>query len=163
MTKTPRSSRITLSAMIAIAAALLAGPGCGGGPKLVPVSGTITLNGKPLEDAEVSFIPFPENPDPKTPGADRTGPEGNYKPKYNGRFGLAPGKYKVLVSKTAVAITNLNLPKEIMMDREQQELAGIRKQELPKKYSEGAESTEICEVPPEGTVFDMDIKAAKKS
>lgn len=161
MTTTSRRSRIRLSAAIAVGAALIIGSGCGGGPKLVPVSGTITLNGKALEDADVSFIPFPENADPKTPGSDRTGPEGNYKAKYNGRFGLAPGKYKVLVSKTATAASNLNLPKEIMIDREQQELAGVRKQELPKKYTEVSETTEICDVPEEGTVFDMDIKAKK--
>lgn len=73
--------------------------GCGeGGVSVVPVSGTITLNGQPLEGATVFFTPAADNPT-GTPGTDTTGPEGNYKLQYSGRFGVAPGKYKVLVSK----------------------------------------------------------------
>jgi hypothetical protein len=73
--------------------------GCGylGRVKLVTVKGTVTLDGKPLAQASVSFLPNPQNA-VQTAGGDVTGPQGNFRAMYQGRFGLAPGKYKVLVS-----------------------------------------------------------------
>src|SRR5262245_50681880 len=88
------------SPMAVVLAALLAG--CGSGPKLATVTGTVMLNNKPLEGAELTFVPDPSNRS-VTPGSDVTGPEGNYKVRYLDRFGLAPGKYKVLISKKQVA------------------------------------------------------------
>lgn len=75
--------------------------GCGGDPDskvaLVPVKGTVTLNGKPMANASVSFIPDGNNKN-STAGGDTTGPEGNYMARYRGRSGLAPGKYKVTIA-----------------------------------------------------------------
>jgi hypothetical protein len=80
--------------------ALLGMIGCGSDPdkaiKLVPVTGTVTLNGKPMANAMVSFIPEVGNT-ASTAGGDTTGPDGNYLAQYRGRNGLAPGKYKVTV------------------------------------------------------------------
>jgi hypothetical protein len=83
-----------------LALALLSAPlaGCGGnGTKLVPVSGTVTVNGQPLPDAVIIF-----EPDPTSPGAahaeNRTGPRGEYKPLTKGRTGVAPGRYVVYVN-----------------------------------------------------------------
>src|SRR5262245_53940087 len=73
--------------------------GCGDGPALVPVAGSVTLDGKPLEGANLSFMPVPGNVI-STPGSDVTGPDGTFTMTFNGRSGLAPGKYKVLISKT---------------------------------------------------------------
>src|SRR4051794_11871782 len=96
-----RSIEVLVSILALIPGALA---GCGSGDetariKLVPVSGTVTFNGKPLEGATVTFSPDSSNQD-QTPGGDVTGPEGNYKAMFRGRSGLAPGKYHVLVSKT---------------------------------------------------------------
>jgi hypothetical protein len=75
--------------------------GCGGDPDaavtLVSVKGVITLNGKPMANAVVQFVPDPGNKT-GTAGGDTTGPEGNYMARYRGRSGLAPGKYKVSIS-----------------------------------------------------------------
>ena len=159
MTTVP-SLRIT--SLSAIAAAFLVPlGGCGeGGPRLVPVTGTVTLNGKPLADATISFVPDPSNAD-ITPGGDKTGPEGNYKAMYQSRSGLAPGKYVVLVSKTAAPPAGVELPPEMKMDTFQQEMAGIRKETLPKKYTD-AMKTELppVEVEQGGSVLDFDIKAS---
>ena len=83
--------------------------GCGGGPKLVSVTGTVLLNGKPFKDADIVFIPDSSNKDGR-PGADKTGPEGNYTAMSAGRIGLVPGKYKVLISKALVDVSRV--PKE---------------------------------------------------
>lgn len=40
-----------------LAALLLCAIGCGGGPRLAPVSGKVTLDGKPLAGADISFYP----------------------------------------------------------------------------------------------------------
>jgi hypothetical protein len=80
-----------------LALAGLVGCGYGGRVKLVPVKGTVTLDGKPLAQASVSFLPNPQNAN-QTAGGDVTGPKGNFTAIYQGRLGLAPGKYKVLVS-----------------------------------------------------------------
>src|SRR5437764_14727601 len=65
--------------------------------KLVRVTGTVTKNGKPMAKANVSFVPQAGNKD-STPGIDETGPEGTYLVKFKGRSGVAPGKYKVMIS-----------------------------------------------------------------
>jgi hypothetical protein len=76
--------------------------GCGGDErKLVPVSGTVTINGKPLRDAVITFLPADSNKG-ALPGEDISGPEGNYKAMTRGRTGLAAGKYKVVVTRSAV-------------------------------------------------------------
>jgi len=87
---------MTVAAMAAFAI------GCGeSGPALVPVSGVVTLNGKPFEGAVITFHPDPSNKQ-GLPGEDMTGPSGNYKAMTKGRSGLVPGKYKVVVTKSLI-------------------------------------------------------------
>lgn len=84
------------------AGVLFAASGCGGDPTasipLVPVRGTVTINGKPLGNARVSFVPVDTGSKISTSGGDTTGPEGNYMATFSGRSGLAVGKYKVTVT-----------------------------------------------------------------
>lgn len=50
------ATRVCAAFLMAAAAALSALPGCGSGlPPLVPVSGTVTVNGRPLEDGFLYF------------------------------------------------------------------------------------------------------------
>lgn len=73
--------------------------GCGdGGPRLVSVTGVVTLNNKPLANALIQFNPDISNKD-GLPAEDKTGPEGNYKAMSSGRSGMVPGKYKVVITK----------------------------------------------------------------
>lgn len=86
------------SAVLAVASAV----GCSGGPRLVPVTGTVTLDDKPLAFKNVRFVP-----EPGTPG---TGAGGNT--DANGAYsllavqpgattdtaGVMPGAYKVVVA-----------------------------------------------------------------
>ena len=77
--------------------ALCATAGCGG-VKYEPVEGTITLNGKPLENAQVQFLPDPQQ---GTKGLRSTGvsdTEGRFKLTCDdGQVGAVPGKHRVLV------------------------------------------------------------------
>jgi hypothetical protein len=84
----------------AVPLAILGLVGCGDAESsitLVPVKGTVTLNGKPMGNAQISFVPDPGNKK-STAGGDTTGPEGNYMARFKGRSGLAPGKYKVTIA-----------------------------------------------------------------
>lgn len=98
---------------------LLGMVGCGSDPdsaiKLVPVKGTVTLDGKPMANAMVSFIPELGN-DPSTAGGDTTGPDGNYLAQYRNRTGLAPGKYKVTVVPGLPEDSAVNAPEAFKND-----------------------------------------------
>jgi len=69
---------LLISGAIAVAAS-----GCGGHGKIAPVSGTVTLNGKPVADVAVTFQPMLVdgniNPGPSAFGV--TGPDGRYTAK----------------------------------------------------------------------------------
>lgn len=120
--------------MLTLAAAVA---GCAGdydGPALVPVEGTVTYNDKPLEGATISFVPDPSNPS-GTPGADLTGPDGGFKAMHRNRYGLAPGKYKVLVSKSS-ADPKKPIPEALQADKYMAKMAGLIKDEAPSPYTD---------------------------
>ena len=51
-------TRRTLSNLVLLALIILLSSGCGdSGPELAPVSGTVLLDGKPVEGASVTFMP----------------------------------------------------------------------------------------------------------
>ncbi len=132
--------------------------GCGeSGPKLVPVTGTVTLNGKPLEGAVVSF-----QPDASMPGAmpaeDVTGPDGNYKALTKGRSGVVPGKYKVVVSKSLIDMTKVRPEFKDDPFMAQLSLGPNEGKTTAQRNKEKIEGTFDREVPPEGGVQDFDVK-----
>ena len=82
---------------------LLALAGCGGGGAELPVSGTVTLDGTPLPNAVVRFIPD-SGTDSASTGFATTGTDGKYViTGAKGKKGLVAGKYKVTVSKGQAA------------------------------------------------------------
>ena len=80
---------------------LVAG-GCGGGnlPRTVPARGVVTLDGKPVEAAQVVLVP-----DPQAPGAlggfGASDASGRFSLRaFDAKDGVIPGAYKVQISKT---------------------------------------------------------------
>lgn len=132
--------------------------GCGGasGPKLVPVDGVVLVNGKALGDATISFVPDPSNQE-VTPGSGFSAEDGTFKARHNGRFGLALGKYQVLISKKASDSSGVKIPEAFINDPIQQEMMGVRKETLPKKYSDPATATEFIEVKASDNHYDFDL------
>jgi hypothetical protein len=141
----------------------LFGLGCGGaeGPELVRVKGTVTLDGKPLEDARITFIPDPGNP-AVTPGGAHSASDGSYKAKYMGRPGLAPGKYRVTVDKAIFAGDASKVPKEILEDPEQLRLIGMTKQTLPPVYSDPVKTRFVIDVPADGGSYDFSLESTRR-
>jgi hypothetical protein len=83
--------------------AIVALAGCGGSgrPSLVKVTGTVTLNGQPLEGALVSFLKETDANDKfKRPASGTTDAQGKFSlGTYNKEDGLPVGKYKIAVVK----------------------------------------------------------------
>jgi hypothetical protein len=133
--------------------------GCGGEEEdrypLVPVSGTVTQNNKPVGGATITFLPDPGNPY-NTPGFDSTGPEGNYKLKFRNRSGVAPGKYKVTVEPSA-AVDAARIPDQFKDDpyMGQMSLGVTRPAE---KKAAGTKNEFEAEVDGKGGTFDYDVK-----
>jgi len=138
--------------------------GCGeSGPTLVPVEGILTLDGKPLEEATVSFMPDPSNTE-VTAGMGLTEEDGKFYARHNGRYGLAVGRYKVTFSKTAEPPPGAKIPAGMENDPLQQEFLGLRKQTLPKKYTDLQKATEVVEVKNgENNVYKFDLKTPAKN
>jgi len=157
--------RVTVKAMIvrgvaSVASALLVAmvAGCGEGPRLVPVSGIATLDGKPIEGATLSFMPTSGNVT-STPGTDVTGPDGNFSMTYSGRAGLAPGKYKVLISKSEeVAPKGKEISDVFAKASFEKKLMGLTKEVIPPQKIERE-----VEVPEGGARdFALDFKSESK-
>jgi hypothetical protein len=80
--------------VLALAFLVLAG-GCGSG--LAPVSGTVTLDGKPLTKGNVCFIPAASGPS----AYGTISSDGTYQLQTGVATGLAPGEYRVTVASAA--------------------------------------------------------------
>lgn len=145
-------SRAVASVLIAICATSI---GCGGGsdlPRAYPVTGKVTLQGAPLSDCGISFVPA-EGGDA---GASAIlGSDGSYSLlTADGRPGCPLGKYKVVLrpkvdpQAAQEAMKNMQplskgLPKE--------------KSKLPETYGAAKTSPKEVEVKAESNVIDIAI------
>lgn len=89
-----------MRARVLLGFALLLGPGCGPG-KFAPVSGTVTMNGKPLAGATVIFSPVAKagSIDAGPGSSGKTNEKGEYTlTSDTGRRGALVGKHRVSVS-----------------------------------------------------------------
>ncbi|WP_250846677.1 carboxypeptidase regulatory-like domain-containing protein [Aquisphaera insulae] len=145
--------------------------GCGSGDEtesytLTRVTGTVTLDGKPLDGAKVIFTPQGNRPD--TPGSDMTGREGTYTIMYRGRAGVAKGKYSVLVAKTIQDGTDGAAPDAPGEFSESAALAAMKKQadltaDSVKRVARKTRPVSVSqtfdrEVGDRATVLDFDLK-----
>ena len=118
--------------------------GCSREPyRVAPVSGQVTLNGKPLPNAHVHFAPIgSKDHDP--------GPTAQGKTDANGRFTLRldhPPQPGAVVGKCRVFITTADTD---VRGGAQPDAGGKKTKELvPARYNQ--ETTLIFDVPPEGT------------
>lgn len=91
-------SRVSRGTLVAAGLAIMA-LGCGGtsGPPLQPVTGTLTIDGKPVSNVQVSFMPT----DPTGPVASGTCDASGRYELYSGqanRKGAVAGSYKIVLN-----------------------------------------------------------------
>jgi len=120
-----------ISVMCSICLLFVFGCGSSNRPELVPVTGVVTMNGKPLEGARVTFVP--EN----IRGASaETDAAGNYELIYIRDIkGAPPGLHKVFISK--------------LVDEQES---------IPNQYSSPEMTTLTAEVTDSGNKIDFDLK-----
>ena len=138
-----------------VAGGLLLALGCGPDtshlPATVPASGVVTLDGKPVDGAQVVLIPQP----PATKGAyAATDASGKFSLRaFEEKDGAIPGDYKVQVSKTIqVKIPGVELDGGEAVRFE----FGV-----PEKYTSVATSGLTCKIP-EGGTSDIKLELISK-
>jgi hypothetical protein len=129
------------------------GAGCGGG-ELVPVQGTVKLDGKPLAGVSVLFL---------AQGADGrnatgfTDTDGVFRLSTLGREdGAMPGKYKVVIQPPAAASNSRPTATPDEAQKTSTEVNGKPAQRtvsIPVQYSRPDQTVLVQQVPPEGAVF----------
>ena len=93
MTRSVPARHLPYSVLLLAVAAL---PACGpSGPRPVPVSGTVTVDGQPMAGASVMFMPQAEG----QPGVGLTDEAGKFRlTSGSSQAGVMPGSYKVTVT-----------------------------------------------------------------
>jgi len=147
------SRSLTLSAAFAV---LVAFTGCGSG--FTPVSGTVTLDGVPVEGATVVFT----SEDGGKSYSGFTDASGAFSLKSGEKEGATPGNYKVTVTRTkSVAGAEGMAPggADYMKQMKAQQKQGSKetKSELPQQYSK-AESTPIKVTVPVSEPVKIELK-----
>jgi hypothetical protein len=131
--------------------------GCGGtGP--VKVSGTVTLNGEPVEGALVQFVPAKDGGRPATAV---TGPDGGFSlTTIENQDGALPGDYKVVITykppvESGPAQSTEQGMREIMKLQEKAKKVKP-KYVIPPAYSDASKTPLTQSVPTNGPVkFDI--------
>ncbi len=119
--------------------------GCGG-PTHYPVSGKVTLNGHPLPDAILSFMPAS---DEQSPLFARTDAEGAYVlDEADGVAGALVGEYTVRITTFRDGNRNIDPPIPFVPEK------------VPAKYN--IQSKLTVDVKPEENVFNFDIVSKKR-
>lgn len=126
--------------------------GCGGGTDAIVVTGTVTEDDKPLNHALVTFLPQGETSG--LGGAGKTGSDGKYTltPSRGGK-GIAPGEYKVTISR-------LLRPDGSEADPKVPPIESDARETLPAIYSNREQTTLHATVSKEAKVHNFSLKRA---
>lgn len=155
-----RSSSLLFILLGTLAAGLA---GCGEGlpsfSDVTPVTGTVKLNGSPLADADVQFVPDFVPPESFLGSTAKTDANGKYELMTGKSKGTIPGKFKVTVSKFADKNGNpIKIDTSTGMDLEQLKASGEAVEMIPTKYSHPIETELRAEVVKgQALVKDLDL------
>jgi hypothetical protein len=135
---------------VCAAVLLVAGSGCGGSGKPVKTEGLVTLDGKPVDGATVTFHPAAEQGRSAT---GLTGVDGVFQLQtFAEADGALPGEYKVTVIKTeaAEAPGSASGPQQMMktMFNRKKKRTSL----LPKEYADISRTPLRVQVPHKGQV-----------
>jgi len=122
-------------------------------PKLKPVSGKITMDGKPLPGVIVTFLPKDEKGSMSIGESDESGA---YKLSFVGMPGAASGDYQVMLSyKTASDGSVVDLRTQSALIMPKRAVGALER--MPKDYAPGT-TTLTAKVPEAGGSIDFDLK-----
>ncbi|WP_435017943.1 carboxypeptidase-like regulatory domain-containing protein [Tundrisphaera sp. TA3] len=133
--------------------------GCGeSGPSPVKVTGVVTLDGKPVEGAVVSYLPDPASPGAR-PAEALTGADGSYRPETDGRTGVIPGKYHIVVTKAPPLPESVAKDEALKDDPYMAQLSAGMLDSRAKKPAGTIDASFDREVTAEGGAFDLDVNS----
>ena len=153
-----RTNSLTFIEAVFILATISLIVGCGKSlPQIVPVSGVVTLDGKPLYHAEVRFIPVEQGLDGNMVGAAVTDQDGKYTLRLPGRE--TPGSCAV---ECAVTINEGPMPAEIREGPNEQVLgasfrSSLTNRPIPKIYTRMADTPLRIKVTAEQTDYPLEL------
>jgi hypothetical protein len=131
---------------------LLAVAGCGGDPRLEPVEGTLRLNGKPLANVQVEFLP--EANGPRSRGV--TDQDGHYRLATDGqKSGATVGSHRVLLYDLQVYNDE-----SVGRMKKDQDATPVRPSRIPAAYANPASTPLKKEVLGEPNTIDLDVKGS---
>lgn len=118
--------------------------GCGSsGPAIVPVSGVVKLDGQPLDQATVMFVP-----EGGRTAVGLTDASGTYRLQFTeDRWGALPGAHKVMITTERAQSGGEGSP-----------VVPARKELLPKKYNAATELTAQVSADKPSIDFDLTSK-----
>ncbi|MCI0699968.1 MAG: carboxypeptidase-like regulatory domain-containing protein [Planctomycetia bacterium] len=130
--------------------------GCGGGGPELPVSGIVTLDGKPMANVTVRFFPDTDT-DPTSSGYAETGTDGKFViTSGKGKQGLVAGRYKVTVSKGKAQTVSSEEGAGAVIE-------GLDiKDEFPPCYSDPAQTILAFSVTGDGQPIEIKLDSKKK-
>jgi hypothetical protein len=161
--------RVRSLVLSALALALVGtGTGCGGDPKPVKVQGKVTLDGQPVANALVVFLPVEEGGGRQATGSTKA--DGSFQLEtFKPGDGALPGQYKVTVNYTEAATYDpppepqegKKLTMKDIWDANQKRMQEAQKKKpkyvIPEKYT--SRNTPFTQkVPPDGPV-NLDLKS----
>jgi hypothetical protein len=147
--------------------ALAAAAGCAGRHTPVPVRGVVTLGGKPVEGATVTF--YLEGGDAEgRPATGQTDADGAFRLSTMGdNDGALPGTYRVVIAKFVPGLPNLKVPDFPNTPDGQMEKDNFLARAyantprfvtaLPGPYGDAAKTPLRCEVPPKQQPVRFDL------
>jgi hypothetical protein len=137
---------------------LVLGLGCGSGkpegPELVPVTGTVLLDGKPLPGADVTFVPTENTPG--MGGSARTDEEGKFELTYaRGDSGAPAGQYRVTVSRRLMPDGT-----PVPVDDETPPIDSPARETLPAVYNDPEQTRLTATVEANGSSVELKLESA---
>jgi hypothetical protein len=140
--------------LICATAAVLVGCGAKGPPppKLIPVSGTVSLDGQPLVSATLTFMPAGSTPG--AGGFGKTDAQGKYQLTYaRGGTGVPAGEYRVTISKRVMPDG-----KDVPDDDKTPPIESPARETLGPKYSDPTRATLTATVRENGDPVNFSLK-----
>ena len=133
--------------------------GCTGN-EMMPLEGTVTLDGQPLEGAAIGFIPAEGG----RPATGKTDAEGRFTlASFTAKDGLPPGSYKVTVSKVETARAAEAAPSAVEDGSEESTAMGRIDQGVkfitPVKFSSPLTTDLMVEVGPGMEPVKLDLRS----
>ena len=144
---------------VVCAAFLMLAAGCGG-PPLATVEGVVTLEGKPLADVEVQFLPDPAQGTTGPPASAYTDRDGRYRVEAAGTVGVVVGKHRVCVNDATLMMPGNGFdPEDGSPVTAAAAKAGPRKSRVPGVYSDATRTPfAAVEVRPGAQTLDFALK-----